>query len=154
MNKKSTISLTVIALVGITIQYLKLGSISLTHEFLSNITTFLSIVFGFYITSLAVFSSSKYVTSLYKIVDKEDSSKTLLHVLISNYKTGLMLALFSIMYFLSIELFLMKSSASDVNLSNAWLTPFLSIMLCNFYYSYQMLSDLLRVIVQEAKKSK
>ena len=82
--------------VFIYIQINFLGSFLLSIEIISNIIIFLSIIFGFYITSLAIFATSNYMYDLYKIADANNKNLTLLHTLINKYKTGLKIILFSI----------------------------------------------------------
>ena len=51
---------------------------TIEKRFISSLLTVFSIFFGFYITSFAVFSTSKYLSKLYDIQDKKDNRKSLL----------------------------------------------------------------------------
>ena len=132
-------------------QYFLIGKFSISNDLITNIITFLSIIFGFYITSLAIFVTSQYVSNLYKIVDKENQTVTLLHTLVKNYKTGLTVILVSILYLLFLSFTINQSLDKSILLNNFKVLHFLPLVIFNFCYSYKMLSDLINVIIQEAK---
>lgn len=132
-------------------QYFLIGKFSISNDLITNIITFLSIIFGFYITSLAIFVTSQYVSGLYKIVDKENQTVTLLHTLVKNYKIGLTAILISILYLLFLNFYISQSIDKSSLLNNFKVLPFLPLVVFNFCYSYKMLSDLINVIIQEAK---
>jgi hypothetical protein len=123
-----------------------------SYDFIGNIVTFLSIIFGFYITSLAIFATSRYVAGLYKVSDKNDKSATLLHTLIDNYKAGLIYILISIVYVLLVQLSNQTEHCS-VSLKSYLLFPFLGVIAGNIVYGYDMLCHLINVILQEAKSN-
>jgi hypothetical protein len=52
------------------------------------ISTFLSITIGFTITALSIIATTSFSKELYKIEDSKNNSKTLLHVLIDQFKTS------------------------------------------------------------------
>lgn len=131
-----------------------LGSYKIKTDITSDLVTFLSILFGFYITSLAIFATSQYVSGLYKIEDQDNKGRTLLHSLVNKYKGGLLLALFSILYFLFVEFMITKESSGELTLSNKFLTPFLVVVMWNFFYCYTMLCTLVKIIIQEGKIGK
>ena len=133
------------------LQYNFLGSFILSIDFLLGLVTFLSIMFGFYITSFSIFSTSSFVKGLYKQEDSK-SGKTLLHTLIAEYKAGLLLNLFSIIYFLILIFYITQDKDFIfLNLSEfiTYLAP--SLLLFNIIYSFRMLSNLIRIITQESK---
>ena len=132
-------------------QYFLIGKFSISNDLITNIVTFLSIIFGFYITSLAIFVTSQYVSNLYKIVDKENQTVTLLHTLVKNYKIGLTVILVSILYLLFLNFSISQSIDKSMLLNNFKVLPLLPLIVFNFGYSYKMLSDLINVIIQEAK---
>lgn len=132
-------------------QYFLIGKFSISNDLITNIITFLSIIFGFYITSLAIFVTSQYVSNLYKIVDKENQTVTLLHTLVKNYKIGLTVILVSILYLLFLNFSTSQSIDKSILLNNFKVLPFLPLVIFNFCYSHKMLSDLINVIIQEAK---
>ena len=53
-----------------------------------SISTFLSITTGFTITALSIIATTPFSKELYKIEDRKNNSKTLLHVLIDQFKTS------------------------------------------------------------------
>ena len=67
-------------------------------EFISTLLTVFSIFFGFYITSFAVFATSKYLARLYRIENKKDNRKTLLDDLLDEFSYGINFLLSSIIY--------------------------------------------------------
>lgn len=133
-------------------QYKVLGNCTISTGVIGNIIVFLSIIFGFYITSLSIFVTSRYVSSLYKIADKNNKSVTLLHTLLHNFKTGLVIALVSIFYLLIIQVSIEQIKTGVVPLNDFRVIPLLGLTIYNFIYSYMMLSDLIRIIIQEAKE--
>ena len=137
-------------------QYFCLGKYFLTQEIMGSAMTFLSILFGFYITSLAIFVTSKYVASLYKITDENNKTQTLLHTLLKKYKFGLSAAVLFIAYlfFLLLVSSLPAFGKEGLRLSQWFVVFFLPLLTLNLIYSYHMLSDLLKIILQEAKDSR
>lgn len=129
--------------------------INIRNDILTSLTTFLSIIFGFYITSLAIFVTSKYVTKLYQIEDENDSSKTLLHTLVMNYRIGLVMIILSILYFLFLTLLVNQTKENFLILSDSiYLIGFFPVIALNFFYSFEMLWILLKIILQESKLTK
>lgn len=152
-NKKLSLKIAVILGVGVYVYFSFGNSIFLSSNFISNIVTFLSILFGFYITSFSIFTTSKYVSQLYKIDDKENNGKqSLMDTLIQKYKTGLTITLLSILYTLGI-FFILKDKETillNENLYFIVLLPFISL---NFVYGFEMMNILVKVIKQTAKLS-
>ncbi len=144
-------------LIGLTLlQYFQFGDVYVSSNTVSSLLTFSSIIFGFYITSLAIFSTSSYVSGLYLKTNKKNPSETLLQTLLANYKTGLLWIFTSISYFIFLQLVFdqSKTEICKLTLKNIYLWPFLGIVMVNIWYSYKMLNDLIKVIMQEAKKPK
>lgn len=152
-TKKIFKDVSIFLIIGSLIQYLVLSNFVVKIETLTNIVTFLSIVFGFYITSFSIFSTSHYVSTLYQITDKENSTQTLLHALIFKYKTGLLATLFSILYFIIFIFLLSQKDVLSLQLSERFTYPMVSIFLFNFYYGYKMFEILVKIITQESKQS-
>ena len=148
---KKTIKLSLSFVFFCILQYFLLGTYYIESNLINNIVTFFSIIFGFYITSLAIFVTSTYVSQLYKITDQNNKSVTLLHTLITQYKVGLILILISILYLLFIEFILSQTDNNKIILSNIYVLPFLWLVITNFFYSYRMLNTLIKIIIQEAK---
>jgi hypothetical protein len=150
-KRKALFTIVFVIIIG-ALEWKFLGAYKLKTEIIQNIITFLSIVFGFYITSLAVFVSSRYVSELYKKVDETNRTKTLLHALVDNYKFGLQFTLLTVLYLIILQL-IANQSESEIVFSNPILYPFGGLLLLNFYFSYNLLVDLTKVIIQEAKNN-
>ena len=136
------------------LQMVLLKGVKVTSDVITNIITFLSILFGFYITSLAIFVTSRYVSDLYKITDLNNPTTTLLHTLVRRYKYGLNFILFSIAYLLVLGLCYSKDPTDVMSLSDKRLILFGGVVILNFVYSYWMLANLIKIIIQEAKSHK
>ena len=67
-------------------QYHFLHSEAIGIDLINNLIVFLSIVFGFCITSLSIFSTSSFVRGLYDKLDPNNKNQTLLHALLNKYK--------------------------------------------------------------------
>ncbi len=134
--------------IALAVQYFCIQNIIFSESLLNSLISVLAIFFGFYIVSLSVFSTSKFIGSLYltEIVDKRGFKTTNLHLLLNYYKFGLLLNLISIFYFL----FLLFLKTYNINIDI--LTYFgILIVIHNFIYSYLSLNNLLKVIIQELK---
>ena len=70
--------------ISVALQYVL--NLQFSKEFISTLLTVFALFFGFYITSFAVFSSSKYLSILYGLQDKNDNRMTLLDVLLREFK--------------------------------------------------------------------
>ena len=132
-------------------QYFVLSEVSFSLSIIGNIVTFLSILFGFYITSLAIFVTSRYVSTLYQVTDEENKSQTLLHTLTDNYQFGLLLTLLSLIYFITVQFFLYNPDNVMVSFGDLPLLPILGLLVLDFMYCYIMLTDLIKIIIQEGK---
>jgi hypothetical protein len=134
------------------IQVKGFGQFQVKDGIIANIVTFLSILFGFYVTSLAIFITSKYVSELYKVIDRNDPAVTLLHTLVKRFKMGMNIILATILYLFIIEFYYGKIPNAPILFSDKLLWLFCDLMIFNFVYSYWMLNDLVKIIIQEAKK--
>lgn len=151
-NKRLIAELVVFGVGGFLLQKIFLHGYVLRVDLLTNVVTFLSIAFGFYVTSFSIFSTSGYVSDLYKVPDTIDKSQTLLHVLVFKYKVGMLAVLVSILYVMVVILILNQAGTSDVQL-NGGLNSFLtSVFLFNIFYGYRMFEMLAQIIIQESKR--
>lgn len=133
------------------LQYYFLRDQNFHSSVLSDIVTFLSILFGFYITSLAIFVTSQYVSSLYMVTDKEQKDQTLLHTLTKNYQFGLVLTLVSLIYFIGVQFTPSFLPETQLTLNSAVFFPIIPLLALDFIYCYLMLKDLINIIIQEGK---
>jgi hypothetical protein len=58
-----------------------------TNSF-DTISTFLSILVGFTVTAMSIIATSSFSKHLYKLEDENDNSKTLLHILVGQFRTS------------------------------------------------------------------
>lgn len=153
--KKNIILSTIVFILVVILQKLFLSKISFNFSIIGDVITFLSIIFGFYVTSLAIFATSQFVSDLYKITDKENDSCTLLHTLINNYKFGLIVSLISLVYFIIFGLFIKPDTNSQISFGYFITYPFIFLLVLNFIFCFRMLANLIDIIIQEGKmKSK
>lgn len=150
--KKKIFCSSLIFFIVVCIQYYFFRDFKFNVSLFSDIVTFLSIVFGFYITSLAIFITSQYVSDLYKVVDEKNRSLTLLHTLTNNYKFGLLLTLVSLLYFIMIQFVIKADINNEVSLGSVITFPILALLIINFIFCFIMLNDLVNIIIQEGKR--
>lgn len=81
---------------------------SVTEAVSQNLTTFFSVVFGFYITGLAIIYSAKFSKSLYDEIDPFQPTKRKIHTLKQYFKISGYWALFSIVSVIVYTLFAKK----------------------------------------------
>ncbi len=149
--KKNIILSTIIFIVAIIFQRYFLLKINFNFSIIGDIITFLSVIFGFYVTSLAIFATSQFVSGLYKVTDKKNDSYTLLHTLINNYKFGLIVVLISLVYFILAGLFIKPDINDQVSLGYFATIPFIALLVLNFTFCFRMLNNLINIIIQEGK---
>ncbi len=152
--KRLIVELFIFGIGGYYLQNFFLQGFVLKVDLLTNVVTFLSIAFGFYVTSFAIFSTSKYVTSLYSLTDSEDKSQTLLHALIFKYKVGMLVVLASILYIIVLILLLNQSGVNNVYMDSKSSYLLTSVFLFNLFYGYRMFGMLAQIIIQESKGRK
>lgn len=138
MNKFK-ISLLLFFSMGIYFQSNFIGNFFIKTQFISDVITFLSIIFGFYITSFAIFTTSRYVSELYLIGDKFQKSLTLLDSLIRSYRFGLIILLFTILYFFIMLFIVTQRSTDQISLKEFIALPITPLIFFNFFYGYKML---------------
>jgi hypothetical protein len=157
LEKHLDISITVgLFILGVVIQQCFFYKLSISTDLISNLIVFLSIVFGFCATSLAIFSTSRYMHVLYETEDSFDSSKTLLHTLVGRYKAGLTFALITVLYLLILQFraeSFISASPTVVSLSDPFSFFIVSAVVVNFYFGFSLMSILSKVVIQEGKRS-
>jgi len=148
-NKKIILNTTIV-LVFIIIAIISMNySIYISSNLISNVITFLSILFGFYITSFSIFATSKYVSLLYKTDDIESGRKqSLMDTLIKKYKFGLVVALLSILY--NGIILLLMGGDGFITSCKIYSSVFISIILFNFFYGFEMMHILIKIVRQTA----
>ena len=114
--------------------------------FISSLLIVFSIFFGFYITSFAVFATSKYLSTLYEIQDEYDNRKTLLDTLLGEFKFATNTLLVSIIYLISFFLLIEHRAIASI------LEHFLLFVLfLNIFYMFKSISVFIKITRQSAK---
>jgi len=151
INKYWKLSLITLALIAVVlVQRFAFGSYNISVDVISDLIVFLSIMFGFCATSLAIFSTSKYMGALYKVQDISNNSRTLLHTLIGKYKLGLNCSLISVLYFLFLEVFALNfGTTQSVSLLNPLSLGIFPLVVLNFYFGFTLMSTLTKVVIKE-----
>lgn len=125
--------------------YLKL---TINIDFISVILTVFSIIFGFYITSFAVFSTSKYLSKLYKIEKKDDNRKTLLDVLLEEFSLATYFLLTSIIYLVLIYIFIENNYEYLITIFPHFIW---GVIFLNIFYVFRTISIFIQTTRQSAK---
>lgn len=127
-----------------------LHKVVLTEPIVSNIITFLSITFGFYMTSLSVLYSSKYLEQLYSTIDKKKPNQRKVHTLTSYFKYSAYWNIFSI--FLLIVLSLIFGFQKEILDVNRLITSFIiAVVLVNFVFLFLLFQVFVNGLIEEAK---
>lgn len=71
-------------------------NVNISESLMQNFITFLSITFGFYMTSLSVLYSSKFIKKLHNEVDRKIKTQTKLQTLTSYFKVSAIWSIVSI----------------------------------------------------------
>lgn len=144
MNRKIIISLALIISAALQWHF----ELLIEKRFISSLLTVFSIFFGFYLTSFAVFSTSKYLSKLYEIEDKNDNRMTLLDRVIEKFKWPTYFLLFSFVYLILVYVILANEVISFVYyLSYAlW-----GIVFLNIFFVTETISTFIKITRQSAK---
>ena len=112
------------------------------ETFYSNCITYLSISFGFLLTSISILFNSEYIKRYYKIKDGQDKKITKLNRLGRYYKIQIYYSICLIMYYLVLDI-LCKNNTLYKNLE------FLNIplLLCNCFSTYILIKFFLKLFV-------
>lgn len=127
--------------------------ISISESLIQNFITFLSITFGFYMTSLSVLYNSQYIKTLYDEIDPRKPKQRKIHTLKSYFKNSAYWSLFSI------GLLIVYSLMTKVEKNILILTPILesilvSIVFINFIFMFLLFKVFLNGLIGEALNSK
>lgn len=106
-------------------------------SFYTNVITYLSVSFGFVITSLSILYNSAYIKELYKNKDYESGTLTVLHRLGRYYKINIYCSIFLIMYFVVLNLITPKyalvQNIEFINLPLLFCNTFVTLVLMKFF---------------------
>lgn len=105
--------------------------------FYSNVITYLSISFGFIITSLSILYNSEYIKKLYKNKDYESNTLTVLHRLGRYYKINIYYSIFLILHFIILNQITQKyafiQNLEFINLPLLFCNTFITLVLMKFF---------------------
>ena len=105
--------------------------------FYSNVITYLSISFGFIITSLSILYNSEYIKQLYKNKDYESNTLTVLHRLGRYYKINIYYSIFLILHFIILNQITQKytfiQNMEFINLPLLFCNTFITLVLMKFF---------------------
>ena len=121
----------------------------INKDLISSLLIVFSIFFGFYITSFAVFSTSKYLSKLYKIQDQTDNRKTLLDNLIENFKWPSHFLLFSIVYLICVYLIIENDFPKFIN---CFYYALWGVTGLNVFYIFHTINTFIKITRQSAKE--
>jgi hypothetical protein len=119
-------------------------------DFISALLSVFSIIFGFYITSFAVFATSKFLSKLYKLESAKDNRKTLLDELLEQFNFAAYFLLVSIIYLI----------IAYVIIDNEYSEPYVyflyilwAFITLNLIFAFQAISVFTRVTRKSAIES-
>lgn len=121
-----------------------------TSSFISNVITFVSICFGFYLTSISILFSSKFIKEL-NVEDKHKPDQRSIHTLKAYFKLAILYALITVAF--SFLLLFIVSFASKYYIS-VFFSLFFAVFLENFYFIYLLLKVFLNALVFQARSNK
>lgn len=146
--KTELILVVIVGIVVTSLQFFFLRTFHITQDTVNNLVVFVSIAFGFFATSLAIFATSKYSGKLYDIEDRKNGG-TLLHTLVKKYKIGLFFALIAIIYFVVLGVYL--GDNDFILTSEPVALPLLGLISINVFYAYRLIQIVAQFVLQEAK---
>ena len=118
------------------------------NAFISNVITFISICFGFYLTSLSILFSSKILKEL-NTEDPYKPTQRHIHTLKAYFKLAIYCSLLTIA--LSFVLFIISSFIEKVIVVLILCSLFLAIFVENFIFIYLLLRVFLNAFVFQAR---
>lgn len=118
-------------------------------RFISSLLIVLSMFFGFYITSFAVFATSKYLSKLYQIENETDNRKTLLDDLLEIYSWPSYFLLSSIVYLIFLYI-LIENNFSKLLCYFSYLLW--GVIALNIFYIFKTIRIFIKITRQSAKE--
>jgi len=89
---------------------------SISDLVVQNLVTFFSIVFGFYVTAIAILTTSTYIKTLHEIISEKEQKRGT-HILRSYLKTSGYLLIISIISIIAFSIFATKNTGGMLNIS-------------------------------------
>lgn len=125
--------------------------VSISESLMQNFITFLSISFGFYMTSLSVLYNSKYIKKLYDEIDLKKPTQRKIHTLKSYFKNSAYWSLFSI-GLLMIYSLIGKVVGSVLILNTFMESILVSVVFVNFIFMFLLFRVFINGLIEEAGK--
>lgn len=122
--------------------------VSISESLMQNFITFLSITFGFYMTSLSVLYNSKYIKKLYYEIDFKKPTQRKIHTLKSYFKNSAYWAIFSI-GLLMIYSLISKVESSILILNTFMESILVSVVFVNFVYILLLFKIFINGLIEE-----
>ena len=139
-------------------------NLNIDKEFIVALLTIFSIFFSFYFTSFIFFASSKYSATLYKTVDEDNPGMTLLHTLMSLFKSRIRFLFYIIFYLVFLyvmsinkENVIFKYLEANINLYGVmiFISPFTflwSAIIFNIFYIISSISLFIKIIIKSIEE--
>jgi len=125
--------------------------ISISESLMQNFITFLSITFGFYMTSLSVLYNSKYIKKLYDEIDLIKPTQRKIHTLKSYFKASAYWSLFSI-GLLMIYSLITKVEHNNLDLNAFFEGILVSVVFINFVFMFLLFRVFVNGLIEESMK--
>lgn len=125
------------------------------------IATFLSITIGFTITALSIIATSSFSKVLYQTEDKNNNSKTLLHVLINLFKKSSYVFIITIGLILIYKFFPSSENENFLFIIKSYPISFFTLLksfiwcltIYSFYYFINLFETFAKFVIQTATRN-
>jgi len=127
-------------------------NISISESLIQNFITFLSITFGFYMTSLSVLYNSKYIKKLYLEIDKIKPTQRKIHTLKTYFTNSAFWSLFSI-FILMIYSLVVKVDKNILVMNQFFETILIITVFINFVFIFLLFKVFVNGLIEEGKNN-
>lgn len=125
--------------------------VSISESLMQNFVTFLSITFGFYMTSLSVLYNSKYIKKLYDEIDPRKPTQRKIHTMKNYFKVSAYWSLFSIGLLITYSL-ITKVDNNVLVLNIFFESILVSVVFMNFSFLFLLFRVFINGLIEEAIK--
>lgn len=125
--------------------------VSISESLIQNFITFLSITFGFYMTSLSVLYNSKYIKKLYDEIDPKKPIQRKIHTLKNYFQNSAYWSLFSIGLLIVYSL-ITKVENSTLILNTFFESFLVSVVFVNFIFIFLLFKVFMNGLIEESIK--
>ncbi len=147
-NKHKTILFIIGILIFSSVYFL--FDINISESMIQNFITFLSITFGFYMTSLSVLYNSKYIKKLYDEIDSKKPTQRKIHTLKAYFQNSAYWTLFSIAFIMICSLFSSISSNNILDFYTFIEALIVMVISLNFIFMFLLFKVFLDGLIHEA----